>query len=298
MEPIMTVALLAQSQTLQTSASQAGGSLRRDAAAVNADTDTPSENSEIRDSLSATLEALRNAPETARQAAQNRARERVEAVREQLKLVKALYAENPEGMAKALRHLVKELNTALKAYKDAGGDAAQLSGGLTRAPAPASAQTTASDATVAPADPERSEGDATPADPAQEPTAPVKDHPAPVIEPGRYDTLAPAAPAPSREGLEARKGGLKGDEDFVNKVDGLTRKIRELFETAKIKAAFQARDSDRADAFEALEDDLGELEDDVFDYKRDVQDALISVDLQTKLLERSPSATSALAITV
>ncbi len=105
--------------------------------------------SEVEDRLSAALEALKRAPEENRQATRNRARQRVEAVREQLKLIKELYAQNPKEMAKALRHLVKELKAALKVYKEAGGDLQAVGGvGLTAlaaAPAPSETRTAPAD---------------------------------------------------------------------------------------------------------------------------------------------------------
>ena len=90
----------------------------------------------------------------------------------------------------------------------------------------------------------------------------------------------------SVEELEARLGVLMGDEEFVRSVDGLKRKIKELFETSKIQSAFLSRDRSRDKAFEALDEDLEALDEDVTAYKRDVQDELIAVRLEIKLIER------------
>lgn len=90
----------------------------------------------------------------------------------------------------------------------------------------------------------------------------------------------------SLEDLTARQGRLKGDEDFLNTVDGLSKKIRELFETAKIKARFQVQDKDRQETFKALGEELDDLQEDVFDGLQDTRSDLNAVTLEIKLIER------------
>lgn len=256
--------------------------------------------SEVEDRLSAALEAMKRAPEENRQATRNRARQRVEAVREQLKFIKELYAQNPKEMAKALRHLVKELKAALKAYKEAGGDMQAVGGaGLTAlaaAPAPSETRT-------APADDElsaetSSEQDERTASAGSDATTIAAE--AEAEEAARSDDPI-SAPEPARaslEDLEARLGVLMGDEAFVHSVDGLKRKIKELFETARIQSAFLARDKARDSAFETLDEALKTLDEDVTDYTRDVQDELITVRLQIKMIERGElSAPAGLDVT-
>jgi len=258
----------------------------------------------VDDRLSAALEALKRAPEENRQATRNRARQRVEAVREQLKLIKELYAQNPKEMAKALRHLVKELKAALKAYKEAGGDmqAVGVAGLTVLAAAPAPSETR-----TAPTDDELSaetgsEQDETTA--SAEPDARTVTAEAEAEEAARSDDpmagLA-SAPEPARaslEDLEARLGELMGDEAFVQSVDGLKRKIKELFETARIQSAFLAHDKARDSAFETLDEALKALDEDVTDYTRDVQDELIAVRLEIKMIERGElSAPAGLDVT-
>ena len=234
----------------------------------------------VQDRLSDALEAMKRAPEEHKQAARNRARDRVEAVREQLKIIKELYAQNPKEMAKALRHLVKELQTALKAYKEAGGDMTSIGGAgliaMTASAAP-------SRSTGAPG----SEPDANAAETgAETDDAPVFGESAasPAHSPG--EGPRPDSSDMSVEELEARLGVLRGDEGVVRSVDGLRRKIKELCENSKLQSAFLSRDRSRDEAFEALDEDLEALDEDVTAYKRDVQDELIAVRLEIKLIER------------
>ena len=109
---------------------------------------TAKASTEVEDRLSEALKAMKRAPDEQKQATRNRARERVEAVREQLKIIKELYSQNPKEMAKALRHLVKELKSALKAYKDAGGDMTSIgASGLTAMASHASPESAGTQAT-------------------------------------------------------------------------------------------------------------------------------------------------------
>jgi hypothetical protein len=50
------------------------------------------------------------------------AKAKLQQVREWLKIVKKLFAQNPTGMAKALAQVFKDLKGAVAAYKDAGGE--------------------------------------------------------------------------------------------------------------------------------------------------------------------------------
>lgn len=257
---------------------------------------------EVEDRLSEALKAMKRAPDEQKQTTRNRARERVEAVREQLKIIKELYSQNPKEMAKALRHLVKELKSALKAYKDAGGDMTSIgASGLTAMASnasPAQAGAEATDLESSSDDPKSDEAlaeavDDTP-DTDSEPDAPDAPSPASLAE-----EPSPRQARASIEALETRFGELKGDEEFILSVDGLKRKIKDLFETAKIQSAFLARDKTREGAFEALDEDLKALDEDVTEYQRDVQDELIATRLEIKMIERGElSAPSGLDVSV
>ena len=244
--------------------------------------------SAIEERLSTALNAMKNAPREQKEAARNRARERVEAVREQLKMIKELYAQNPKEMAKALRHLVKELKAALKSYKEAGGDMSALGApaGLTAVSAsPAPAETKPSAQTDA-------EGDASDEARALEQgdeTETAAADPAPTSVTDQSAIRPPLASA-SVEDLERRLGERMGDEEFVRSVEGLKTKIKELFETAKIQSAFMARDTVREKAFEALDEDLKALDEDATDFKRDVQDEIITLRMEIRMIERGDLA--------
>ncbi|WP_440959671.1 hypothetical protein ACFELO_06175 [Oceanicaulis sp. LC35] len=252
----------------------------------------PKASTEVQDRLSEALNAMKRAPDEQKQASRNRARERVEAVREQLKIIKELYAQNPKEMAKALRHLVKELKSALKAYKDAGGDmnAVGSAGLMAMAASPAAPDTT----NTAAGEDASANGEQTDADVSaaahREAEADASTEPEEDADPAVPDAVSNAArpqmASRSVDELDARLGELMGDEEFVRSVDGLKRKIQELFETAKIQSAFLAKDKARDNAFEALDEDLEALDEDVTEYKRDVQDELIAVRLEIKMIER------------
>lgn len=250
---------------------------------------TAQASTEVEDRLSEALKAMKRAPDERKQATRNRARERVEAVREQLKIIKELYSQNPKEMAKALRHLVKELKSALKAYKDAGGDMTSIgASGLTAMAShasPESAGTQATDLESGSDDPQSDEAlaEAVHAAPDADSDADAPDAPSPASvaeEPSLRQASA------SIEALETRFGELKGDEEFILSVDGLKRKFKDLFETAKIQSAFLARDKTREGAFEALDEDLKALDEDVTEYQRDVQDELIATRLEIRMIER------------
>jgi len=250
----------------------------------------------IQDRLSATLDAIKRAPEDARQAAQDRARQKVELVREQLKLIRELYAENPEEMAKALRTLVKELKAALKAYKEAGGNTAQMQAGMMgviAAPAqPSGTDQSSLENQTAPDmahdHPHEAQPGTTPPSAAEGDEEGLGE--ATVSEAGadtEHDTPLPLPTASaSLNSLTAQQGQLMGDRDFLDSVDGLSRKIRDLFETAKIKAKFMAQDEERHEAFKALNEDLEDLEDHVQDSMSDTQSSLNAVTLEIKMIER------------
>lgn len=273
-----------------TSAFQADAFQRAPGKAVSV---KPSMDKTVQDRLSATLDALKRGPEELREAAQERARQKVELVREQLKLIKELYAENPKEMAKALRHLVKELKAALKDYKEAGGNPAQMQGAMmgaiasqTAPPSSLSQQDRAIEAEAGsqPSDPALSEND-----PSIQSDAVEQE---PVLE--ETSDVPERVVSGSLEDLTARQGRLKGDEEFLNTVDGLSKKIRELFETAKIKAHFQAQDKARQETFKALGEELDELEEDVFDGLQDTRSDLNAVTLEIKLIERGQVSLPAL----
>lgn len=242
----------------------------------------------IEERLSEALNAMKTAPREQKQAARNRARERVEAVREQLKMIKELYAQNPKEMAKALRHLVKELKAALKSYKEAGGDMGALGGAagltaLSASPAPVETK---------PSEQAEAEGDASEEARALEQDAEAETaaaDPAPTSGADQGTPQPPMASA-SMDALERRLGERMGDEDFVSTVEGLKTKIKELFETAKIQSAFMARDKARESAFEALDEDLKALDEDATDFKREVQDEIITLRMEIKMIERGDLA--------
>ena len=79
--------------------------------------------------VSADVAKVRSSPRfEASETRKSQARAKLQQVREWLKIVRKLYAENPKAMAKALAQAFKELKAAVQSFKDAGGQEMGASG--------------------------------------------------------------------------------------------------------------------------------------------------------------------------
>lgn len=170
----------------------------------------------------------------------SQAKAKLQQIREWLKIVRKLYAQNPVGMAKTLAQVFKDLKAAVAAYRDAGGQEMGASGEAVSLPAPAPT------------------GEDKPADgEAAAPTGDGADEKAEGVSPG---------PRPA-EGLslydavvgEVRKQVGEDGLDFLKEVRGMVDDIRKLLETARGQAAIRRRDKETDRTFEAADEALKAL---------------------------------------
>ena len=180
------------------------------------------------------------------------AKAKLQQVREWLKIVRKLYAQNPTAMAKALAQVFKDLKGAVAAYRDAGGEEMGATGdavGAVLAVAP-TAQTKSTDG-----DTTTTTGD--PVDPA-----PVSETSATEKPDG-----ASSAPRPP-EGLslydavtgEVRKQVGEDGLAFLKEVRGMVDDIRKLLDTARGQAAIRRPDKASDKAFEDADTSLKDLD--------------------------------------
>lgn len=220
-----------------------------------------------RDALKAALDARRSA--VAHDAAQARqsprfeaqetrkqqARAKLQQVREWLKIVRKLYAQNPTGMARSLAQVFKDLKAAVQAYRDAGGremgDAASAVDAVLAPPPPAAAAGKADEAREGPDAAE-----------ASNQVSAETDAPAPA-GPALYDAVVG----------EVRKMIGEDGLQFLKEVRGLADEVKKLLETARGQAAARPRDKDTDQAFEDSDKALKALHETLDQMDRDIRQA-------------------------
>jgi hypothetical protein len=194
------------------------------------------------------------ARQDAREARKTQAYADVLRLRDQFKLIRKIYANNPQEMARQLGKIFKELKAALKAY----GEATKGDPGA-KPPEP-SADVAAAKAESAPKEPS--------------PEAPREDARA---------TLQAGASAYMKQGVdEDRLVRQRRDEQaqmtlaFVDEVRGLVKEIVKTYVEAKIKAAFLGKGRDeRSEPFKETDKALKELEEAMGDLEADAKADLL-----------------------
>ncbi|MDP1632186.1 MAG: hypothetical protein Q8L66_12290 [Caulobacter sp.] len=183
---------------------------------------------------------VRSAPRfAAAESRKSQAKAKLQQVREWLKIVQKLYAQNPTGMAKALTQVFKDLKAAVAAYKDAGG---QEMGGAGAAVAALPPSRPAEDADAASGE----DGEAPGAD-------------------TKSDESAARSPVPEGVSLydavvgEVRKQVGEDGLAFLKEVRGMVEDIRKLLDTARGQAAIRRRDTQTDKTFEAADKALKDL---------------------------------------
>ena len=222
-----------------------------------------------RSEVSADVAKVRASPRfEASESRKSQARAKLQQVREWLKIVRKLYAENPKAMARALAQAFKELKAAVQSFKDAGGQEMGASGDavgavLTSAAKDksenadadkAAAAGVGDDQTVATADETRDAGQ----DPEDGEAAPDAGS-APEAEAVRaafegrslYDAVVG----------EVRKQLGEDGLQFLKEVREMVGEIGKLLETARGQAAIRRPDKDTEKAFEETDEALKELHD-------------------------------------
>lgn len=202
--------------------------------------------------VSADTARVRSGPRfAAAESRKSHARAKLQQVREWLKIVRKLYAQNPVAMAKALAQVFKDLKSAVAAYKDAGGEEIGAAGD-------------AVGAVLTGASPEKADDPKTGDESARKSGEPTETPPAAeaVTGPAAEATRLP-------EGLslydavtsEVRKQVGEDGLAFLKEVRGMVDDIKKLLETARGQAAIRRRDKDTDAAFEDADRALRDLSD-------------------------------------
>ena len=195
------------------------------------------------------------------------ARAKLQQVREWLKIVRKLYAENPKAMARALAQAFKELKAAVQSFKDAGGQDMGSSGDAVGAVL----RSTAKDKTE-----DLKADKAATADAGDDGAVAAGDAPGDAGPDSGEDEAAPRAdPAPEAEAVRAAFEGRSlydavvsevrrqlGEDGlaFLKEVREMVRDIGRLLETAKGQAAIRRPDKDTEKAFEETDEARKELD--------------------------------------
>ena len=212
-------------------------------------------------SVSVAATRARSGPRmAASESRKQQAKAKLQQVREWLKIVRKLYAQNPVGMAKTLAQVFKDLKAAVAAYRDAGGQAMGASGVAVAMPPPppqpAGDEKTAGagegeGGDVAPTAGVDAEAKAGAAEPATRPSEGASLYGA-VVE-------------------EVRKQLGEDGLDFLKEVRGMVDDIRKLLEAARGQAAIRRRDKDTDEAFEAADKALKDLNEAMSDMERQIR---------------------------
>lgn len=220
-----------------------------------------------RSEVSADAAKVRSSPRfEASETRKSQARAKLQQVREWLKIVRKLYAENPKAMARALAQAFKELKAAVQSFKDAGGQEMGSSGDAVGAVLTSAAKDKAGDvkadkaATADPGDKEPvaagdGSGDAGPG--SGEDEAAPRVGPVPEAEAVRaafegrslYDAVV----------TEVRRQLGEDGLEFLKEVREMVRDIGRLLETARGQAAIRRPDKDTEKAFEETDEARKEL---------------------------------------
>lgn len=221
-------------------------------------------------------EDLRNLPKKTRDDVRARAKVKVAQLMERLKLIKEMGKSDPKMMAKMLANLMKELKAAVKEYASAGGnsmDVSAFSSAQTTASIPAAetsdetkdAEAATEEASAEAAEVEDAAKEAEKIEDAEQAAEQVED------AEGTEDAGEPAPPSPAQTRAAAEayvktersraESELSEVHDFMRHVRAITKKVKEMFETAKIQLAFQKVDKDTVEAFKSSGKDMEEIED-------------------------------------
>lgn len=196
----------------------------------------------------------------------SQARARLQQVREWLKIVRKLFAQDPKGMARALAQAFKDLKSAVQAFKDAGGQemgtTADVVGGVL---ASSSSQSAGEPPTDKALGEEAGGAHETPSEPALPPRADSDgaDEAARSAIEGRslYDQVV------GQVRKELGEDGL----GFVREVRGLVEDIRKLLETARGQATIRRPDKDTSKALEDADKALKALHDGMDDMEAEIR---------------------------
>lgn len=212
---------------------------------------------------SGTADAMESPRFAAPENKKSQARAKVQQLIEWLKIVRKLYAQDPKGMAKALAQVFKDLKSAVKAYRDAGGQEMSLSGAVA-APPPAAAPPSEAAAGHDPSDADAE------AETGSPPDAPAVSGPEPAADPEK----SAASDAASIYGAvvgEMRKAIGEDGLAFLKDVRGLVEELDKLLLTARGQATIRKRDKDTDEAFEDADKALKALHEEMDGMEQDIR---------------------------
>lgn len=174
----------------------------------------------------------------------SQAKAKLQQIREWLKIVRKLYAQNPVGMAKTLAQVFKDLKAAVAAYRDAGGQEMGASADAVMVPPPS-----------------RPTGDDKAAEGEPDAAATTTGEPADATDADATARLRPSEGASLYDAVvgEVRKQVGEDELDFLKEVRGMVDDIRKLLETARGQAAIGRRDKETDKTFEAADKALRAL---------------------------------------
>jgi hypothetical protein len=182
------------------------------------------------------------------------ARQKVEMLKQRLKMLQMSSVGNPAGVARQVAQIAKELAAAVKSYVAAGGSAADVgtaSSSNTDTPSADAAQTGDATAQAAPADAEKTSDDSSNDSRAADDKTGETKNP--------YDKAIDAMNAQAAKNGKAA-AEKQEDADFLTGVKAVKQKLKELLAHAKASLG-QSNDADEADtAMKALEKELANLE--------------------------------------
>ncbi len=179
--------------------------------------------------------------------AKTRAREKLKAIVEKLKVLKKLFSGNAKEMARAMMQVFKELKAALKEFKEAGK--AQMDA------VASSAASIVPPMTAASAEPTQPEGDVKAAE-AEDKTA---------------EAAANTVTNDELMGSMRRSLGEDGME-FLKELKGILKHIEEkMLAPARIQKAAQKPDEDTDKVFEDMDKELKDLRKAMADMERDLK---------------------------
>lgn len=232
-------------------------------------------------------EDSRDAKSRAADQQKNRAREMLQRLVEELKLVKKLWAHDLKGMAKQIARIAEQLKEALELYKDAHEALHGKSGGMVGLPAGVSGLAVApaapveapqNEAKTAEADAKSAEADAEAM--SEQGVAAAEDAEADAGEAVKTDTsahsLATTYKKPKFETYRLDQTdeaiALRGDFEFMDIVRGLKKKLVETLQDTKDKAIFQVSGkAENSAEFKDAEKVIEDLEEDLKSFERDLK---------------------------
>lgn len=212
-------------------------------------------------------DTLNEMPKKTRDDARARAKAKVMQLVERLKIIKELGKSDPKIMAKMLANLMKELKAAVKDYAKAGGNDMDVSG-FSAAQSAASQPVPDSDTETQPTEAAEEVAVSEDTDSVTEDTAAEAEATTETDAPD--EATAPYIPTPTdikgaaeayvKTERQRAEGELMEVNDFMKQVRGLVKVVKDLFETAKIKLAFQKVDKDTVEAFKSSGKDMEEID--------------------------------------